>query len=1061
MKNLKITSLLLLFYLLCLGSVQAQIELVADVNNASEERELRINDDIALAGDIPIIVYNGHPEYGTELWTLNGSNEPVLLKDINPGQASSEAEDFHTFGNKVIFSALWSSSEGYSPSITDGTEEGTFALTNLSEGGAQYFTPLGSDKYVFLVYGELSKIWKTDGTKEGTEVVATLPEGANNIRNFGAAGNLVFFQVSLPETGQELWVTDGTEGGTYMVKDINPDGGSGPSGMFEFNNEIYFSAYTATTGRELWKSDGTEEGTVLVKDILVGSQEGVSTNTNIYSTELDGKFYFAASGSLGNTELWSSDGTAEGTQLVKDIRPGSSSSPSNFFAFGDILLFRANDGTTSTELWKTDGTEEGTELVKDIYPGGSGSSPIHFVEFQDKVYFSARDGSEDGLWVTDGTNEGTTLVKAIDFGSSSQFRNITASSDAIYIASHKDGIQLFVSDGTTEGTEGISQEVTIFESSEPKNFTPLAGGVVFTAWLSEEEEVGSLFYSDGTSTINLLPEGTHVDNYPSDEGDMIKFGDKFLFQADTETEGDELWVTDGTVEGTNLLKDINPGSANSRAQEFAVFGGKVIFQADDGSAGSELWITDGTEEGTVMVKDIRPGSNTSNPRDFTVINNKCYFVAFDGSTARELFVTDGTEEGTQQVIDLDPESDGVLQIRFVFNDLMVIYGTDDRDIYGNEMVISDGTSEGTQRITDINPENGSIDFRDWVVFDEYFTFISRIEGTRSLWKSDGTAEGTTMLVGGFKNVVIEGSIGESVIYFAEDENGQDNLQATNTVSGTTTILVEDIPLTLGGEGGLNDGNSAFIDGKLLITDGIFEEENSPTPGSAIWITDGTVAGTQKLTMDAYNNPIAPIRLFTIGSDVFFNGYNTETNSYSLWHTDGTQCGTQSLNDDPVNILGELASINDYLYFRGYTSNLGSELYRYDLSNDISDLLMTWYRDADGDGLGNVDDMIEDCQQPEGYVSNADDCNDTDDANLCALGLEDQLIKIYPNPTTDYIHLDSKDVKSIRLLDLNGRTVFSNSGESSKIDIQNLRPGIYILKVAGENSQSTHKIIKAN
>ena len=45
-------------------------------------------------------------------------------------------------------------------------------------------------------------------------------------------------------------------------------------------------------------------------------------------------------------------------------------------------------------------------------------------------------------------------------------------------------------------------------------------------------------------------------------------------------------------------------------------------------------------------------------------------------------------------------------------------------------------------------------------------------------------------------------------------------------------------------------------------------------------------------------------------------------------------------------------------------------------DDAIDVL-TWYVDADGDGYGSADDTDVDCDQPDGYVANADDCNDLD------------------------------------------------------------------------------------
>jgi ELWxxDGT repeat protein len=65
---------------------------------------------------------------------------------------------------------------------------------------------------------------------------------------------------------------------------------------------------------------------------------------------------------LHGRELWKSDGTTAGTQLVKDIEPGRyGSDPRTLTAVGDVLFFSRGD-----ELWKSDGSEAGTILVKDI-----------------------------------------------------------------------------------------------------------------------------------------------------------------------------------------------------------------------------------------------------------------------------------------------------------------------------------------------------------------------------------------------------------------------------------------------------------------------------------------------------------------------------------------------------------------------------------------------------------------------------------------------------------------------------------------------------------------------
>ena len=136
----------------------------------------------------------------------------------------------------------------------------------------------------------------------------------------------------------------------------------------------------------------------------------------------------------------------------------------------------------------------------------------------------------------------------------------------------------------------------------------------------------------------------------SDPFNIVNDGGKALFAAFDPTHGLELRISDGTKAGTHLVLDANPGPDQGAADFFpAKIGTKFVYEGNDGTHGYEPWITDGTGSGTHMIKDIDPGSAGSTPYGFTAWKGEAYFAATDGTGGIELYVTDGTGSGTHRV----------------------------------------------------------------------------------------------------------------------------------------------------------------------------------------------------------------------------------------------------------------------------------------------------------------------------------------------------------------------------------------------------------------------------
>jgi ELWxxDGT repeat protein len=500
-----------------------------------------------------------------------------------------------------------------------------------SNKSLQLVSPLNTTQTIFASTTD-SSLWISDGTLAGTVQITT------TIKYEAAAGLLsgkLIFRGSTAATGTELYITDGTSAGTVLVKDINAGVNSSiPDEFTLLNGFIYFDAATVAEGRELWRTNGTNAGTTLVKDIVPGTD---SSNA-IYQYHLfsNGTYLlFAAKTAANGIELWKSDGTTGGTNLLLDINTGNagadSSNPANFYIYNGLVLFSATDASHGTEIWKTDGTAAGTVLIKDINPGTGSSTTLDifgfsfplllgFHTFNNRVYFNASDGTSTGeVWGTDGTTANTTLLKNIVPGLSVSVILLIDAVDLSgkFIFPVSDGAsrtELWQSDGTPAGT-------ILFKSFDAIS----AGG-----------DIPAIF----------LPYNGDLQN--GNFSQTLFQGNKFFFTASTTAAGYELWISDGTLVGTTMVKDILPGSGNgidaSKSLSYLYASSELYFAATDATHGNELWKSDGTAGGTTMVADIYTNAGDALPELFLINNSKIFFGATNGdnATATDLYVVNGT-----------------------------------------------------------------------------------------------------------------------------------------------------------------------------------------------------------------------------------------------------------------------------------------------------------------------------------------------------------------------------------------------------------------------------------
>ena len=176
---------------------------------------------------------------------------------------------------------------------------------------------------------------------------------------YAVLNNIMYFSANDGINGAELWRSDGTASGTFMVKDIEPGiNGSYPSEITVAGNKIIFSTQNKITfNYALWVSDGTAAGTSLLKD-NIGYGPGINSMYGI--TNVAGTVYFFLN---YNAQLWKTNGTVAGTTIVKDFA-FDGQAPFLPLAANGLLYFTIFTNENGRELWRSDGTTSGTFMER-------------------------------------------------------------------------------------------------------------------------------------------------------------------------------------------------------------------------------------------------------------------------------------------------------------------------------------------------------------------------------------------------------------------------------------------------------------------------------------------------------------------------------------------------------------------------------------------------------------------------------------------------------------------------------------------------------------------------
>ena len=746
--------------------------------------------------------------------------------------------------------------------------------------------------------------------------------------SFATSGTWSYFSADDGTHGYSPWVTDGTLMGTFLWGRVSQSATVGfPS--IQVGNKIYLSVQTnPNVDAILWVSDGTRAGSHVVGPLLS------DPNWNNVSTvgALGSRLVFTAAGTTtGGRELWIADGLGDvGTHVASNT--GESYNVANTLIVNNQIYFLSLDSNGIFEPWVSDGTSAGTRrLVVPQSIADNNLSPELALVGKYVIFAQTTATSGRELWRIDTSNNSVAQVTEIAAGSApglSFYPRFASTGSAVVFIATPDGVtpSLWRTDGTSAGTYQIAAAAP--NPGDPEFFAPpgtprviyflIVGGVP-QAWATDGSVAG---------TVQLPIPGVY-------QGDVHLIGNHFYFSS-LQGNSHLVWRSDGTAAGTAMIGGLNPAGTLQTGSPFDLAGdeSKVFIRIPNADRlGGSLYLYQAANGSSTQLLSYSLKAPPQVGFDiFAYVNGLLYFDNEDSVTGHEVWTSDGSTSGTHILKNITPDVPTNTQAsdpsEFVEFNGLLYFAANDGNV-GRELWSSDGTAAHTQVVADLNrgvPDSNPTDL--FVANGSLFLFALDSSNTPQLWRSDGSTTGTVPIAAVAPRPApfrapgcdSKGVLVGSTVYFAGyDTAGVQLWKTDGTAAGTQRVTAT--PAATHGAFGVC--YLAAFNGRLYFSAG----DASSGFGRELWVSDGTTAGTMMLNdINPGAADSSPQFLTAFGNHLYF-GASDGSHGVNLWTSDGTVTGTvqqAAFTTGPVAAI--LGSISGELFVsatNGTTTDLWS------------------------------------------------------------------------------------------------------------------------------------------